>query len=84
VKNKEVLHRGEDRNVFYNIQRRKANWIGYVFRRISLLKHVIEEGEEGRMEVKRTQARRSKQILDDLEEKRGYRKLTEEATDRAV
>ena len=45
----------------------------------SLLKHAIEEGEYGRVEVKGTQGRRSKQLLYDLDEKRGYWKLKEEA-----
>jgi hypothetical protein len=45
VKNEEVLHRDEDRNVLYKVKRRKANRIGRVFRRNCLLKHGIEEGK---------------------------------------
>jgi hypothetical protein len=45
----EVLHRvKEDRNILNTIKR-KANWIGHIFRRNCLLKHVIEEKLEGRI-----------------------------------
>jgi hypothetical protein len=59
-------------------KRRKANCIGHVFRRNWLLKHVIE----GRIEMTRRRGRRRKQLLGDLKEKRGYRKLKQEALDR--
>jgi hypothetical protein len=52
VKNEEVLHRvKEDRNIVHTIKRRKANWIGHILRRNCLLKHVIEEKTEGRIEM---------------------------------
>jgi hypothetical protein len=47
-----------------------------------LLKQVIEGKIEGRIEVTGRQGRRSKQLLDDLNETRGYWKLKEEALDR--
>ena len=43
-----------------------------------LLKHIIEEKVEGRIEVTERQERRCKQLLDDLRENRGYCKLKEE------
>jgi hypothetical protein len=40
----EVLHRvKEERSILHTIKRMKADWIGYIFRRNCLLKHVIEE-----------------------------------------
>jgi len=49
-----------------------------------LLKHVIEVEIDRRIEVTGTRERRSKQLLHDLEEKRGYWKLKEEALDRTL
>jgi hypothetical protein len=43
VRNEEVLHRvKEERNIVHTIKRRKANWIGHIWRRNCLLKHVTE------------------------------------------
>jgi hypothetical protein len=39
----EVLHRvKKGRNILYKITRRKVNWIGHIFSRNCLWKHVIE------------------------------------------
>jgi hypothetical protein len=38
----------EDRNILRTIKRRKTNWIGHIWRRNCLLKHVIEGKIEGR------------------------------------
>jgi hypothetical protein len=85
VRNEEVLHRvKEERNILHTIKRRKANWIGHILRRNCLLKHVIERMLEGRIEMKGTQGRRCKQLLDDLKEKRSYWKLKVEALDRTL
>jgi hypothetical protein len=85
VRNEEVLHRvKEERNILHTIQRRKANWIGHILRRNCLLKHVIEEKLEGRIEMTGRKGRRPKQLLDDLKEKRSYWKLKEEVLDRTV
>jgi hypothetical protein len=49
VRNEEVLHRvKEERNILQTVKRRKANWIGHVWCRNCLIKHVIEGkiGEE--------------------------------------
>ena len=53
-------------------------------RRNCLLKHAIEGKIQGRIEVTGRRGRRSKQLLDDLKEKRGYWKLKEEALDRTL
>jgi hypothetical protein len=66
------------------IKRIKANWIGHILRRNCLLKHVIEEKLEGRIEMTGRQGRRRKLLLDDLKEKRRYWKLKEEAIDHTL
>ena len=39
----EVLHRvKQETNILQTIERRKANWIGDIFCRICVLRHVIE------------------------------------------
>jgi hypothetical protein len=82
VRNEEVLKRvKEERNILQTIKRMKANWIGHMWCRNCLLKHVTEGKIEGRIEVMARQGRRCKKLLDDLEEKRGYCKLQEEALD---
>jgi hypothetical protein len=54
-----------------NIQqkRRKADWIRHFLRRNCLLKHVIEQKIEGRIEVTGRRGRRGKQLLDDLKKR---------------
>jgi hypothetical protein len=85
MRNEEVLHRvKEERNFLHTIKRRKANWIGHILRRNSLLKHVIEGKLDGRIEMTGRRGRRRKQLLDDLKEKRRYLKLKEEALDRTI
>jgi hypothetical protein len=85
VRNEEVLQRAkEERNILQTIKRRKANWIGHISRRNSLLKHVIEGNMEGRIEVMERRGKRCKQLLDDFKEKRGCWKLKEEAVDRTL
>jgi len=84
VRNAEVLQRIRDRNILGTINRSKANWIGHLLRNNCLLQHVSEEKIEGRIEMMGRRGRRSKELLDDLKEKRGYCKLTEEALDRTL
>ena len=44
VRNEEVLLTvNERRNILHEICKRKANWIGHIFRRKCLLQRVIEE-----------------------------------------
>jgi hypothetical protein len=68
----------------YKIKRRKANWIGHIWRRNCLLKHVIEGKLEGRIEMTGRRGRRRKQLLDNLKEKKRYWKLKEEALERTL
>jgi len=60
---------------------RKANWIGHILCRNCLLKHVTEGKIKGRIKVMVRQGRRHKQLLDDINEKRGYWKFEEAALD---
>ena len=46
------------------------------------MKHAIEGKTEGRIDVTEGQGRRHKQLLDDLQETKGYGKFKEEALDR--
>jgi hypothetical protein len=81
----EVLHRvKEEINILHTINRRKANWIGHIFHRNCLLKHVIEGKIEERVEVMVRRGRRCKQVLGDLRKKRGYWKLKEDALDHTL
>jgi hypothetical protein len=83
VRNEEVLHRvKEERNIVHTITRRKANWIGHILLSNCLLKHLIEQKIEGRIEIMEGRGRRRQQLLDDLKEKRRDWKLKEEALDR--
>jgi hypothetical protein len=78
MRNEEVLHRvNEERNILHTIKRRKANWIGHILLRNSLLKHVIEGKLEGKLEMTGRRGRRRKQLMDDLKVKRIYWKLKE-------
>jgi hypothetical protein len=75
VRNEEVLHRVEERNIIHSIKSRKANWIGHILSRNYLLKHIIEGKREGVRRRYRSygrQGRRLKQLLDDLKVTRGY------------
>jgi hypothetical protein len=83
VRNEGVLLRvKEQRNILYEISKQKANWIGHILRRNCLLQQVIEEKIKGGLEVTGRQGRRHRKLLDDLEERRGYSHLKEEALDR--
>jgi hypothetical protein len=80
VNNEAVLHRvKEERNILHTIKRRKANWIGHVFRRNCLPSHIIK----GKIIGTRRRRRRRKQLLEYLREARRYWKL-EEAQDRTL
>jgi hypothetical protein len=58
----------EERNILQTVKRRKANWIDHILCRNCRLKHVSEGKIGGRIEVRRWRGRRSKQLLDDLNE----------------
>jgi len=85
VRNEEVLLRvKEQRNMLHEISKRKANWIGHILRRNCLLQRVIEGKLKDGIEVTGRRGRRRKKLLDDLEERRGYSHLKEEALDRTM
>ena len=54
------------------VKRKKANWVGHIWRRNCLVKHFVEGKVEGRIEVTRRRGRRRKQLLGNLKEKSGY------------
>jgi hypothetical protein len=85
VINEEVLHRvKEERNIVHTIKGMKANWIGHILHRNWVLKEVTEGKLEKRIEMTGRRGRSSKQILDNLKEKRRYWKLKEGALDRTL
>ena len=85
VRNEEVLLRvKEQRNILHEVRKRKAKWFGYILRRNFLLKQIIEGKVKGEMEVTRRRGRRSKKLLDDLKERRGYSHLKDETLDRTM
>jgi hypothetical protein len=85
VSNEDVLLRvKEQRNIPHEICKRKANWIGHIWRRNCLLQRVIEGKIQRGIEVTRRQGRRCRRLLDDLKERRGYSHLKEEALDRTI
>ena len=85
VRNEEVLLRvREQRNILHEIRKRKANWIGHILRRNCLLQWVMEGKIKGGIEVTGRRGRRSRKLLDDLKERRGYSHLKEEALDRTM
>ena len=85
LRNEDVLLRvKEQRNILYEIRRRKANWIGHILRRNCLLQRVTEGKIKGGIEVTGRQGRRRWKLLDNLMEKRGYPHLKEEALDRTM
>ena len=79
-----LLQVNEQRNILHTIRKRKANWIGHILLRNSLLKQVIEGKIKGEIQVTRRQGRRRKKLLDDLKDRRGYSYLNKEALDRNI
>jgi len=85
VRNEEVLLRvKEQRNILYEIRKRKANWIGHILCRNCLLQRVIEGKIKGGIEVTGRRGRRRRKLLDDLKERRGDSHLKNEAADRTM
>jgi hypothetical protein len=85
VRNEDVLLRvNEQRNILYEITKRKADWIGHNLRRNCHLKQVTEGKIKGEIEVKRRRGRRRKKLLDDVKDRRRYSHLNEEALDRTM
>jgi len=85
VRNEDVLLTVKaQRNILHEVRKRKANWIGHILRRNSLLQRVIEGKVQGGIEVTGRQGRRRRKLLDYLKERRGYSHLKEEALDRTM
>jgi len=85
VRNEDVLLRvKEQRNILHKIRKWKANWIGHILRRNCLLQWVIEGKIQGGIEVTGRRGRRRRKLLDDLQERRGYSNLKQEALDRTM
>jgi hypothetical protein len=81
VRDEKVLHRPkEERDILHSIKVRTDNWM---LHRNCLLKHVIK-GKTGEVDVTGRRGVGRKQLLDDLKERRGYRKLKEEALGRTL
>jgi hypothetical protein len=74
----------EQRNILYEISKRKANWIGHILRRECLLRQGIARKIKGVMEVTGRRGRIRRKLLDDLKEGRRYSHLKEEAPDRTL
>jgi hypothetical protein len=79
-----LLRAKEQRNILHEICKRKANWIGHILRRNCLLQRVIEGKTKGGIDVTGRRGRRSRKLVDDLKERRGYSHLKEEAVDRTM
>jgi hypothetical protein len=73
----------EEKNILI-IKRKKANYIGHIWCRNYFLIQFIKRKLEGRIAVTGRRGRRLKQLLNDLNEKRGYWQLKKEALDHAA
>jgi hypothetical protein len=72
VRNEEVLLRvKEQRNILYEISKRRAIWIGHILRRNCLLRQVIEGKIKGGIEVTGRRGRIRRKLLYNLKERRG-------------
>jgi hypothetical protein len=79
-----LLRVNEQRNILYEISKRKANCIGHILRRNCLLQRIIEGKIKGGIKVTGRRGRRRRKLLDDLKERRGYCQLKEDALDRTM
>jgi hypothetical protein len=85
VRNEEVLLRvNEQRNILHEISKREVNWIAHILYRNCFLRQVIEGKIKGGTELTGRRVRSRKKLLDDLNERRGYSNLKEEALDRTM
>jgi hypothetical protein len=85
VRHEVVLRRDqEERIIVHTVKRRKANWIGHIWRRNCLLKQSVKGNIEGSIEVTGRRGRRGKQLLYGIKENTGHCTLNEEALDRTV
>jgi hypothetical protein len=85
VRNEDVLLRVKKQwHIIHEIRKRKANWIGHILRRNYLLQRVTEGKIQRKTEVTGRQGRRCRKLLDDLNGRRGYSHLKEEALDHSM
>jgi hypothetical protein len=85
VRKEEVLLRvKKQRNILYEIRKRKANWIGHILSRNCLLQLVIEGKKQRGIEVTEKQRRRRRNLLKKKKKRIGYSHLKEEALDRTM
>jgi hypothetical protein len=85
VRNEEVLLRvKEQRNILHEIGKWKANWTDHILCRNCLLHQIIEGKIKGGIEVTVRRGRICRKLLDDLQERKGYSHLKEEALDRTM
>jgi hypothetical protein len=84
VRNEVLFIVKELENMLHEIRKRKANWVGHIFRRNYLLQQVIEGKIKEGIEVTGRRGRRSRKLLDHIKERRGYSHLKEEAIDRIM
>jgi len=66
-----VLHRNKEKGIILHKIRRKANWIGHILR----MKLPSKTCTEGKIEGTGRRERKGKQLMDDLNNTRKYRKL---------
>ena len=71
-------------NILQTLKRRETNCIGLILCKNCLLNHVVEGKIEGRIKVTGRRGRRSKQLLNDLNEKSGSCKFKNEVLDRSL
>jgi hypothetical protein len=71
-------------NILHEISKRKANWIGHILCRNSLLRQIIEEKVKRGKEVTGRRGIRRRKLLHDLKERRRYPDLKEEVLDRTM
>ena len=74
----------EQRNILHEISKGKAKWIGHILRRNCLLQRVIKGKLKGGIEMTGRRGRRSRKLLHDIKEIRGYSHFKEEALDRTT
>jgi hypothetical protein len=72
ARNEVLLRVKEQRNILYEIIKRKANWIGHILRRNCLLRQGIEGKIKAGIEVTGRRGRKRRKLLNDLKEGRGY------------
>jgi hypothetical protein len=84
-RNEEVLLTvKEQRNIIHKISKRNVNYIGHILCRNCLLQQGIEGKIKRGIEVTGRRGRRSRKLLDDLKDRRGYLHLKKKALDHTM